>query len=82
MSEPKSKHVDAFETGFVRLTLALWDGGYGYSPEIGYRTKDGRFDLIQWSGIRQEKAWDIAKRMALKGKSASKIQNVLDRISR
>lgn len=79
MSEPKSTHLDSFRHGSVFLTLATWDSGYGPSPEIGYR--DGmKFELIQWSGIRTQKAWDIAKRLVIKGRPANKIQTILDRL--
>jgi hypothetical protein len=79
--EPKSERIDAFEANGIRLTLATWQSEPYYSPsyEIGFRRGE-HFTLIQWSGIHSQKAWDIAKRMATKNKSADKIQKIFDRI--
>lgn len=72
---------DSFEHNGIRLTLATWRPEPYCSPsyEIGYRVGE-KFTLIQWRMIRSQKAWDIAKRMVMKNKSADKIQKIFDRI--
>lgn len=79
--EPKSVQLDRATIGETFLTLATWDTGYGPSPEIGVR-QNGGFTLVQWRRMPHAKAWEIAKRMAAKGRDARDIQRVLDRLTR
>lgn len=61
---PSEKIDEAFIAG-VYLTLAKWHPFEEYPPsyEIGWRHRGG-FELIQWSGLSKEKAWDITKHCA------------------
>lgn len=81
--ENKTHRLDLFEHNGVRLTLVNYQTGYGFSPEIGYRQGES-FNLIQWSTvcIPRAKAWDIAKRMVTKGKTARQIIKLFKRLER
>ena len=81
--ESKTHQLDSFELNGVRLTLVNYQTGYGFSPEIGYRRGED-FNLIQWStlSISKNKAWDIAKRMVIKNKTAKQIIKLFERLER
>lgn len=75
-----SKQIDNFTHGDIYLTLASWQPGIHYSPsfEIGYRnmTNDD-FTLIQFR-MSRHKAWDIVKKLVVKGRNQFQVQRVLD----
>lgn len=77
-----SEQLDKEFINGVHLTLVSWrpNPEYPASYEIGWRHRGG-FELIQFS-MPSRKAWDIVKRLTAKGRLASQIRKVLERLER
>lgn len=91
-----NEQLDNFTANNVRLTYAQIFRDDQFGPwsfkEIGYRLQKGHPDLIDKNkdftlieiprDVRGDNAWEIAKRQLVKGKSARKIQDLLNYIER